>query len=123
MKLAIIGSRSFEDYDLLSSTIKNMFPKLSDITCIVSGGAIGADSLAVVFAKEYNITPIVFKPNYTKYGRKLAPMMRNSTIVENSDFVVAFWDSKSPGTLDAITKAKKLKKRVVVIHYTLENTF
>ena len=41
-----------------------------------------------------------------------AAMTRNTDIVNTSDHVVAFWDKKSTGTLDTLTKAKKAKKKV-----------
>lgn len=41
MKVAVVGSRSFNDYKMLSKELNKY-----DITTIVSGGAIGADTLA-----------------------------------------------------------------------------
>ncbi len=49
MKLAIIGSRKFTDYDLLCDQISRIYPK---VECVISGGAIGADSLAKRWATE-----------------------------------------------------------------------
>ncbi len=43
MKVAIIGSRGFDDYDLLKSKLAE---HINEIECIISGGAKGADSLA-----------------------------------------------------------------------------
>ena len=48
MKIAIVGSRTFQDYDLMCEFIEC---KLSDmefnsVEAVVSGGARGADSLA-----------------------------------------------------------------------------
>jgi hypothetical protein len=112
MKLAIVGSRSFSDYALLEKTVLDLIP-LEEISLIVSGGAKGADSLAEEFAKKWNIETLVFKPNWTDYGKQ-AGFLRNVKIVENADVVVAFWDGESPGTKSSINLAKKKNKKLLV---------
>jgi len=109
MKFAIIGSRSFEDYELM----KSILIKYS-IGEIVSGGAEGADTLAERFADEYNIKKTIFQPDYIKYGKK-APLVRNRQIVDYADKVVAFWDGESKGTKYTINYAKKKGKQINVI--------
>ena len=52
MKLAIIGSRDFNDYEFLCDELK---PYLHKITLVISGGAKGADSLGEKWAKDNNI--------------------------------------------------------------------
>ena len=117
MKIAIVGSRDFNDYELLKNELAK-FTKENEISlqCIVSGGAKGADNLAEKFAAEMDLEIIIFKPNYEKYGRG-ATIVRNSKIIENSDIVFAFWDGKSKGTLDSIKKTKKLEKKLLIINY------
>jgi predicted Rossmann fold nucleotide-binding protein DprA/Smf involved in DNA uptake len=56
MKIAVIGSRDFNDYDFLSESLKF----LSSNDTIISGGARGADSLAERYAKENQINFVVF---------------------------------------------------------------
>lgn len=110
MKLAIIGSRSFRDYELIKSVLMRY-----SIEEIVSGGAKGADTLAEKFADEHKIKKTIFQPNYVKYGKK-APLIRNREIVDYSDKVVAFWDGESRGTKYTIDYAEKKGKKVDVIH-------
>jgi predicted Rossmann fold nucleotide-binding protein DprA/Smf involved in DNA uptake len=113
MKLAVIGSRNFNDYEQLKKEINNLsFSK--DINEIISGGARGADSLAEKYANEYRIKLTVFKPDWN-IG-KHAGFLRNTQIIESSDAVIAFWDGQSKGTLDSLNKAKKLNKIVVIIN-------
>lgn len=81
---------------------------VGDDDTIVSGGAIGVDALAAKYSREeLGREPLVFKPDYDKYPPRIAPLERNTTIVENSDLVLAFWDGKSRGTKNTIDKAKK----------------
>lgn len=111
MKIAIVGSRDFNNYFLLKTEID----KLNlDIDLIISGGAKGADSLGERYAKERKIKTKIFYPDWNKFGSKAGPL-RNTQIIENSDVVIAFWNGISTGTLDSINKAKRMKKLLFVI--------
>lgn len=99
MRLAIIGSRTCPPIDIAS-----YLPFVPDI--IVSGGAKGADTYAKEYALENDIPIVEFLPDYGKYGRK-APLIRNIQIVDNSDFVLAFWNGTSRGTKFTIDYAEK----------------
>jgi len=111
MKIAVVGSRNFHDYDLLKKTLAEY-----ETTSIVSGGANGADSLGERYADEHNIPTMIFKPDWKRFGRG-AGRIRNNTIVENADLVIAFWDGLSKGTQMSIEIAKKLNKplRIVMV--------
>jgi hypothetical protein len=115
MRVAIVGSRGFSDYEMLKSEI-NSFVDVSKITEIISGGAIGADYLAEKFAYEHQLKMTVFKPDWST--GKGAGMVRNRTIVENSDWVFAFWDGQSKGTKNSIDHANRLGKYLVTVYYT-----
>lgn len=117
MKVAIIGGRDFNDYELLKKWQKPFWHYMSpDPLIIISGGANGADSLAEKFADEYKLEKEIYKPEWDKYG-KSAGFIRNQTIVDNCDMVLAFWDGESRGTADTIEKAKKAKKPTFIIYF------
>ena len=109
MKIAVIGSRNFNDYELVKTTLSTL-----NITLLVSGGAKGADSLGERYATENNIETLIFKPDWEKHG-KAAGMIRNTDIINNADTVIAFWDGESKGTKDSITKAEKKNKNIIII--------
>jgi hypothetical protein len=112
--LAIVGSRTFNDYNLLKETINEFYPSPRDIKEIVSGGAYGADTLAEKYAKEYGIKMIRLKPKWRNEKNEYNPRAgfdRNEDIVSRADHVVAFWNGKSNGTRDSINHAKRLGKR------------
>lgn len=111
MKVAVIGSRNFQDYDRLKR-ILDLYP----IKVIVSGGAIGADSLGDKYADEKGLQKEIYKPDWDLFG-KSAGFLRNTTIIENSNMVVAFWDGASKGTKDSLDKAKKLKKTTLIVYF------
>ena len=115
MKYAIVGSRGFKDYNRL----KLELDKFDDITCIISGSAIGADSLAERYAAEHNIPTRIFPADWS-LGRG-AGMIRNSDIVNNCDVLVAFWDYESRGTADSIRKACKALKPTHIVDLRKES--
>lgn len=115
--LAIIGSREFNDYELLKKHIDTF---VSDskitITKIVSGGAIGADKLGEEYAKENEIPIQIFYPNWNKYGKR-AGILRNYDIIKSCDIVIAFWNGISKGTKHSIDISKKMGKKCIIINY------
>ena len=110
MKVAVVGSRGFNNYNKVVETLSGL-----KITEIVSGGAVGADKLGERYANENNIPTKIFIPDWEKYG-KSAGFKRNTQIIEEAEFVVAFWDMESKGTKDSISKAEKLGKKVLIIN-------
>jgi hypothetical protein len=112
-RLAVVGSRTFRDWEELVRTIGPQW-KAGYISEIISGKAKGADSLAARFAKNNNIPLREFEPDYDSFG-KSAPFIRNQQIVDNAECMVAFWDGSSAGTLDSIKKAIKAKLVVLVV--------
>jgi len=104
MILAVVGSRDITDYDL----VKNVLDIL-EFDEIVSGGAIGVDSLAKRYAIENNIPIKVFLPDWNSYGKQ-AGFIRNIDIVSYCDKLVSFWNGKSPGTKHSIDIAIKQGK-------------
>ena len=111
MKLAVVGSRTFNDYERL----KEELDKIENIELIITGGALGADFLASKYAKENNILEKLYLPYWQNFG-KSAGMLRNSLIVDNCDYLIAFWDGKSKGTKDSINKAKKQGKLLRIVY-------
>ena len=111
MKVAVVGSRNFNDIDLIVDTLGQY--KIGEI---ISGGAAGADSLAEDFADAAGIKKTIFKANWEKYGRS-AGYIRNIDIISNCDICIAFWDGKSRGTKHSISLCKKHNKKCVIIKF------
>ncbi len=112
MKIAVVGSRGFNDYDYMTSILNN----IEGITLIVSGGAPGADHLAEMYADQNNINKLILKADWGKYG-KSAGMIRNKDIVDNAEYIIAFWDGVSKGTKNSIERARKAGKQLAVFKF------
>jgi hypothetical protein len=119
-KLAIVASRSFNNYDLLKDVVLQHV-NLATLREIVSGGAKGADTLATRFAKEFNLRLITFLPDWERHGRS-AGIIRNRDIVNYADFVLAFSVNNSRGTNSVITYCQRINKPIHPIHLTEDSS-
>ena len=113
MRIGVIGSRAFNDVELLNRELDKYLDK---VRVIVSGGAKGADKLGEMWALQNNITTEIFYPEFKFFGRG-AYRMRNIEIVRNSDLIIAFWDGKSKGTNQTVGIAKKAGVPVMIVKY------
>lgn len=116
IRLIIAGGRDFRDYAYLKQECDFMLSRLlrNHRIEIVSGGARGADTLAVMYAQEYDFPIKTMKANWDKHGLS-AGYKRNQEMADYATHVIAFWDGKSKGTKHMIDIAKRdgLKCRVV----------
>ena len=118
MKVSIVGSRDFDNYEFMSKCIDEINKEECPISLIISGGAKGADSLAEKYAKEHIIPTKIYYPDWIKYGKRAAAI-RNDLIVSESDRVVAFWDGNSRGTKMTIDFAKSQNKPLSIFLYSV----
>lgn len=114
MKLAIVGSRTFNDYEYLVKALHTLVQCSGfSFTEVVSGRARGADSLAETYAHYHGIPLKIFPAEWDKYG-KSAGYKRNRLIVERCELLAAFWDGVSRGTKHSIDLAVKHNKPVFI---------
>ena len=125
-KLGIVGSRVWTSRagqiwnPKITNPQQHIFDKMDQYvkkhgkpSLVISGGARGADTYGVEWATSRGIPTKVYKPKVSQHlDFRAAAMARNTDIVNASDHVIAFWDKKSRGTLDTLTKAKTAKKKV-----------
>ena len=114
IQLAIVGSRTITDEEFVFEKLDFYTKNMKDIT-VVSGGAKGIDTIAEKWARQKDYKTEIFLPEYDKYPGKLAPIIRNKTIMENSTHCIAFIKDSSKGTLNAIENAEKLGLKIRII--------
>ena len=132
MKVAIVGSRRYENKKKIKDFIFKLKKEYGENTIIVSGGCkTGADRYAKKYALELWLQYEEYPPFHevhnlycplpeSRYGKQYSPKnyhVRNKIIAGTSDFVVAFIPDgdKSDGTMSTINYAKKFSKKYVII--------
>lgn len=110
LRVAIIGSR-----ECTGLTLEKVLENIpAEATSIISGGAIGVDTFAKKAAIALKLPFEEILPEYDLFGRS-APILRNKTIVERADMIIAFWDYQSRGTKNALLEGLKLDKRIKIV--------
>lgn len=122
MRILVCGGRTFQDWDKLNETL-NTLHAIQPITCIIEGGARGADRLARLWAQKngvryetyasdwknisYPDSVIRYDAHGQPYDANAGPR-RNKKMLEEGkpDLVVGFKGSK--GTMDCLKQAKNM---------------
>jgi hypothetical protein len=115
MRIAVVGSRDFDDFSLFVK-IMDRLRYNKEIDAIITGGARGVDSMAEHYAEVNSIPVIVHEAQWDKYG-KGAGYIRNKLIWDDSDFGLAIWDGVSKGTKHSFDLAKKQNKQILIFNY------
>ena len=118
MKIAIVGSRAFEDYNAMCSFIEEKLATMGSpsIEAVVPGGARGADLLAESYAQEMGLQTILFPAEWEKYGRRTG-FIRNVDIIRECDVCFAFWDGESHGTQHDIELCEQMNKQCFIYRF------
>lgn len=106
-RIAVVGSRTFGNYGQVSAKLADTIVAEDSL---VSGGAVGVDSMAQRYARENGLEITIFYPDYGRYGRG-ATFVRNKAIVLHSDLVLAFYAAgrfQQGGTANTIHWAQEL---------------
>ena len=114
MKVLFCGGRDYSNIEYFKKVFEYIIKKYN-ITCIVHGGASGADYLAGYFARLHNIPVIIYYADWKKYN-KAAGIIRNKEMLEKEkpDLVAAFPGGNGTKHMIKITKEKNIKCLVVV---------
>jgi len=115
MKVAIVGSRDWP----LPQEVIGVVAALPEGTIVVSGGAVGVDTVAAYTAKRRGLEVVEHIPDWKGDG-KAAGFIRNQLIVDDADRMVAFQFNGSKGTQDSIRRALKKGIPVRVAELRLE---
>ena len=132
MKVAVVGSRDYQNIRKIKDTLFQLKQKFGDKLIIISGGAKhGADKFARKYALEFGMRYREFNPAHTTknlysamsddYYEKPYHVSqfhhRNMLIARDCDYMIALvpQGSKANGSESAIKQAIKLNKKVVII--------
>ena len=132
MKVAIIGSRTYENVRKVKDLLSDLKQKFGTDLVIISGGCKdGADKYVRKYALEFGIQYKEFNPAHTPrnlysamsedyYGKPYHVSQfhhRNLLIARTCDVMIALIPigEKADGSESAIKSAKRFKKNVVII--------
>lgn len=118
VKVIIAGGRDYENYNELECVVDHMLEKLMNThdIVIISGGARGADAMAMRYANHRGFELVVMPADWDTHG-KSAGYKRNVQMAEAATHLIAFWDSVSRGTKHMIDVAHSMKIKVHVSSY------
>lgn len=114
MFVLVTGSRSWTDRD----TVRERFRSLPSDFILIHGGAPGLDTIAgELYSELTGRDAIVVRPDYDRWFFKIAPLMRNETMLDRVEeerangeevLVIGFKDltSGTNGTNNCIESAK-----------------
>ncbi|MBO7231379.1 MAG: DUF2493 domain-containing protein [Bacteroidaceae bacterium] len=109
-RVIVAGSRSFYNYRLMERELDKLFNENEEFAGreikIISGRALGADTLATDYADNHKLTKILFPANWKRYPH-IAGFLRNEDMLSVATHLVAFWDGMSNGTRHMIEIAKE----------------
>lgn len=104
-RLLVCGGRDYQNSQRLEKLL-SVFHSANPISCLIHGGASGADTLAGEWAEKNGIPVKVFKADWKRYG-KSAGTLRNQQMIDegNIDLAIAFPGGN--GTADMIRRLHK----------------
>ena len=122
MNIIIAGGRDFLNRDMFDLNVGKILQELYTPLglTIISGGALGADSMAIDYAFDNSHDYLVFDAEWDKYGLS-AGYKRNQKMADVSTFLIAFWDGISDGTGNMIEIADEMDIETVVVRYDQYN--
>lgn len=108
MKVLVCGGKDFADVEKLYSELDRIHAS-TRISCIIEGGARGADYLAARWSAKNDLTHHKrFKADWALHGRAAGPIRNQKMLDEGKpNLVVAFPTAKSVGTWDMVKRAQK----------------
>lgn len=116
----IVGSRSFDDFDLLVAKCDKLLANHQEVT-VVSGGARGADTLAKRYARLRNLGYVEFRAEWS-LGKSAGYRRNEQMHAFISQFehrgVIAFWDGSSKGTAHSFKLAQQYNNPLRLVRYT-----
>lgn len=103
-RVVICGSRDWTDV----ATIRNRIATLPGNAVVITGGARGADQIAEIEARVLGRHVAVVKALWASYGKSAGHKRNVAMLALEPDYVIAFWDGRSPGTKGTIAEAARL---------------
>lgn len=106
MKTIIAGTRSINDYSLVTQAMDRCGFNVTEVIC---GMAAGVDTLGERWARLKDLPVKEMPADWNRYGKSTGPR-RNRAMAEYCDCAVIIWDGVSPGARNMIDEMIRVKK-------------
>lgn len=104
MRVLVCGGRDYTDREALYGALDQLH-RQHGFTLVITGGALGADTLATQWARARDIPTDVYKADWIGLGREAGPIRNKRMLHEGRpDLVVAFPGGK--GTANLVGQAR-----------------
>jgi len=117
MKVIIAGSRNLIKHSYIQTAVEKSGFQIDEV---VSGCAVGADSLGEYWAEMNSIPVKKFPAPWDQYG-KAAGAIRNVRMAEYADAAIVVWDGVSKGSKHMIKEMHDRRKPCYVHVYVNDN--
>ena len=114
-RVIVAGCRDYNNYEEAEKFIDLCISDLKEehFLIFVSGGCTGADRLGERYAIRHGYRLECYPAEWNRFGKSAGPI-RNHQMADISDYVICFWDGKSPGTKSMIEIAEKFGKTIKI---------
>lgn len=113
MRVLICGGRDYENREEFFWQVSHIINPNENHT-IISGGARGADTLAIDYAETYNLNLEVFMADWNLHGRAAGPIRNKQMLDEGKpDLVIAFPGGRGTGHMTEIARNAGVEVREV----------
>lgn len=110
MRVLVCGGRNFQDWRKVYSILDGIY----GVSCIIEGGALGADCFAAEWADDAEVDHLQFNADWKTHGKAAGPIRNQRMLDEGKpDLVVAF--PGGSGTADMVRRAKKAGVEVIEV--------
>ena len=113
MKILVAGGRDYDNEELVNKVLDNLNPKP---TCVVQGGAFGADRLAFWWALKNKIPQKTYTAKWKEHKNAAGPIRNALMLSENKDIELAILFPGGAGTDDM--RQKLIKKNIKILEIT-----
>lgn len=117
MRIIIAGSRTVTETQLRKAL--EWCPWIDFVSCVISGGAKGADQFGERWANETGLEVKQFLADWDKFGRRAGPL-RNKVMADHAHGLLAVWDGSSRGTASMIELAKAAGLRIYIVRTDID---
>lgn len=115
LRILVTGCRDWTDRAIIEREVAAQIVGNVRSVTVVTGDAPGVDSIAGKVATARGWMWERHFADWKAYGKSAGPKRNAEMVAAGADVCVAFWDGKSPGTLDCIKRAVIAGIRVHVV--------